>query len=361
MTAKRFECPATLDHTTGHDLYETIRHERLHRDDTLVLDFGSTRAMDSLGGAWLVKIAEHAHRHHAELACENARDEVAEFLDLIGPGMASATGVRPPHQDLLDRTTDAVYGMVDEARDFGALLVDALYWMLIAPFEGRGFRVGSLLEEMYEMGVRAVRITFLMNFLLGLTIAMLSAAQIAGLGLGIYVANLVVIGFARELAALMTAIVVSARTGAAITAELATMKVQEEIDALRGMGLNVAQFLVAPKLMSLVLVMPCLVVIGLIAGVMGGAVWGILVLGFAPDAWFRQTVEALGFDDVSQGLLKSFFFANAIVFVGCHNGLRVRGGSRGVGLMTTRAVVMDIFLIVVIDMVFATLFYYVLP
>jgi phospholipid/cholesterol/gamma-HCH transport system permease protein len=360
MTAKRFECPSTLDHDTGQELYETVRLERLHRDDALVLDFTQTEAMDSLGGAWLVKIAERTHRQHAELKCENARTEVADFLALIEPGMAAATGARVRKPGIVDRTTDSVYGVVDEVRDFAVLLVDALYWMLIAPFEGRGFRVNLLMEEMFEMGVHAVRITFLMNFLLGLTIAMLSAAQIADLGLGIFVANLVVIGFARELAALMTAIVVSARTGAAITAELATMKVQEEIDALRGMGMNVAQFLVAPKLLSLVLVMPCLVVLGMIGGVLGGAVWGIFVLGFAPDAWFRQTIEAVGFDDVFQGLLKSFFFANAIVFVGCHNGLRVQGGSRGVGLMTTRAVVMDIFIIVVIDMIFATLFNYVL-
>ena len=102
---------------------------------------------------------------------------------------------------------------------------------------------------MYEMGVRAVRINCLMNFLLGLIIAMLSAAQVAQYGLGIFVANLIMIGFARELAAIMTAVVVSARTGAAIAAELATMRVQEEIDALRGMGLNVSQFLVAPKIL----------------------------------------------------------------------------------------------------------------
>ena len=210
------------------------------------------------------------------------------------------------------------------------------------------------------MGVRGLRINCLMNFLLGMIIAMLSAAQLEQFGAGIYVADLIMIAFARELAAIMTAVVVSARTGAAIAAELATMRVQEEIDALRGMGLKVAQFLVAPKLLALLLVMPCLVAMGMVSGILGASIWGIWVMGFSVDAWYTQTVNAAQMGDLLQGMLKTFFFAVMIVLVGCHNGLRVRGGSRGVGLMTTRSVVMDIFFIIVIDMVFAAIFYYVL-
>jgi phospholipid/cholesterol/gamma-HCH transport system permease protein len=238
--------------------------------------------------------------------------------------------------------------------------VDALYWMCIAPFEGRGFRWRLFIDEIHEMGARAVKINFMMNFLLGITIAMLSAAQLEQFGVSIYVANLIIIAFARELAAVMTAMVVSARTGAAITAELSTMKVQEEIDALRGMGLSVPQFLVAPKLLALLLVMPCLTAMGMVAGILGGAIWGIFILGFRADLWFRQTLNQAYLGDINQGLSKAVCFAAVIVIVGCHNGLRVTGGSRGVGLMTTRSVVMDIFCIVVIDMIFAALFYYIL-
>ena len=166
------------------------------------------------------------------------------------------------------------------------------------------------------------------------------------------------IGFARELAAVMTAVVVSARTGAAIAAELATMKVQEEVDALRGMGINVSQYLVVPKVLALVVVLPCLATLGLISGVFGGAVWGVVVLGFRPSIWYQQTLGSAYMEDVIQGMLKTIFFAIAIAMIGCHNGLRVTGGSRGVGLMTTRAVVMDIFMLICIDIVFAAIFYY---
>ncbi|NJL72378.1 MAG: ABC transporter permease [Candidatus Competibacteraceae bacterium] len=150
------------------------------------------------------------------------------------------------------------------------------------------------------------------------------------------------------------------RTGAAITAELATMKVQEEIDALRGMGLNVTQFLVAPKLLALIIVMPCLVVLGLFSGIFGGFLWGVLVLKFPPVVWINQTIAAAHAPELFEGLFKSLFFAIGIALIGCHNGLRVKGGSRGVGLMTTRSVVMDIFMIICVDMTFATMFYYVL-
>jgi len=189
---------------------------------------------------------------------------------------------------------------------------------------------------------------------------MLSAKQVEAFGMQIYVANLIMIGFARELAAVTTAVVVSARTGAAIAAELATMKVQEEIDALRGMGINVVQYLVTPKVLALVVVLPCLVTLGLISGIAGGALWGIVVLGFRPSIWYQQTLGAAFMEDIIQGMLKTIFFAIAIALIGCHNGLRVKGGSRGVGLMTTRAVVMDIFTLISIDIVFAAIFYYLL-
>jgi phospholipid/cholesterol/gamma-HCH transport system permease protein len=126
------------------------------------------------------------------------------------------------------------------------------------------------------------------------------------------------------------------------------------------MGLNVAQVLVAPKILALLVVMPCLAALGLIAGVLGGSLWGVVVLGFDPANWMNQTLHAAKLSDIMQGMLKALAFAIMIVLVGCHNGLRVKGGSRGVGLMTTRAVVMDIFFIIVIDIIFATIFYYML-
>ena len=360
MSETRIQCPTRLDEETGRALVDSVRERGISEGEASVLDLAGTTSMDTHGGAWVVELAHLYYGKNGTFRCEGHHGRVAEFVDFIEPALVAPPKPRGREGGLLEEIGERAFKYAGEFRDFANLIVDAVYWTCIGPFGGRGFRWGLFADEIHEMGVRAVGIIILMNFLLGLIIAMLSAAQIAALGLGIYVANLIVIAFARELASIMTAIVVSARTGAAITAEIATMKVQEEIDALRGMGLNVAQFLVAPKVVALLLVMPCLVALGMFAGVFGGSVWGIAVLGFRPDVWFRQTLNAVDLDDVFQGMLKTFFFAVMIVLVACHNGFRVEGGSRGVGLMTTRAVVMDIFFIIVIDMVFAAIFYYVL-
>lgn len=357
---RRIQCPERLDRDTGRVLCEQVKRAGVVESDSIVLDFSGTTSIDTLGGAWIVEVAGIAHAKRGTLQCEGHRGRVAEFLGLLEPALAIPSKRAKRQEGFLEHVGGRALKFGGEFGDFLNLLCDAVYWTLIAPIEGRGFRWGLFLDELYEMGVRAVQIVALMNFLLGLIIAMLSAAQVAPLGLGIYVADLIMVGFARELASIMTATVVSARTGAAIAAELATMKVQEEIDALRGMGLNVAQFLVAPKIVALLVALPCLVAIGMIAGILGGSVWGIFVLGFQPDTWFQETLAAGTLGDIAQGMLKTLFFAVMIVLVGCHNGLRVEGGSRGVGLMTTRAVVMDIFFLIVIDMIFAVFFYYVL-
>ncbi len=360
MSERRIQCPERLDQDTGQHLLDALNGHGLAKGETLVIDFTATEDIDPRGGAWIVEIAKRTHAKHAEFHCEGQHGHVAEFIELIQPALVPATRTHVHDEGVFEEIGGRVFRYAGELKDFFALVMDAIYWTLLAPLEGRGFRLGLLVDQLYEMGVSAIKIVVLMNFLLGLIIAMLSAAQVAPLGLGIYVADLIMIGFARELAAIMTAVVVSARTGAAITAELATMKVQEEIDALRGMGLNVAQFLVVPRLVALIIVMPCLVAMGMVAGVMGGSVWGILVLEFRPETWFHETMASAQIADIFQGMLKTFFFAITIVLVGCHNGFRVKGGSRGVGLMTTRSVVMDIFFLIVIDMIFAAIFYYVL-
>lgn len=359
MSTDRIACPSGLNQETGRGLFHEVRNRRLREGQEIVLDFAATEKMDSQGGAWLIEIADWVRRRRAAFRCEGQRGQVADFLELIGPCLSTGPVKRPRRPGALEHLGDTAYRVKEEMRDFVNLLIDAVYWTILGPLTGRGFRWGLFMDELYQMGVRAVRINVLMNFLLGLTIAMLSDAQLRNFGVSIWVADLIMIGFARELAAVMTAVVVSARTGAAITAEIATMQVQEEIDALRGMGLKVPQFLVAPKLLALIIVLPCLTAMGMLAGIGGGAAWGVLVLDFRIDAWLSETLYAARMGDIIQGMVKSFFFAIVIALVGCHNGLRVRGGSRGVGLMTTRAVVMDAFSVVVIDMAFAAFFYFV--
>ncbi|MBW7865380.1 MAG: ABC transporter permease [Candidatus Hydrogenedens sp.] len=360
MTEHRVECPERLDKENGRELFAGVKKLRPARGDSALLNLAATREMDSFGGAWLIRAARHLRTRGVSVRWEGQTGGVAEFMVILEPGLKMGEPPKPHFPWFLEAMGGGAISFAAEFRQFMSLCVDALYWTVLAPFEGRGFRFSAFVDELNEMGVRAVRIVCLMNFLMGLIIAMLSAKQVEAFGIQIYVANLIIIAFARELGAVTTAVVVSARTGAAIAAEIATMEVQEEIDALRGMGINVVQYLVSPKLLALLVALPCLTVLGMLSGTLGGALWGVGVLGFRPSIWYNQTLGAADLSDFTQGMLKSLSFAVAIALIGCHNGFRVTGGSRGVGQMTTRAVVMDIFMLICIDIVFATIFYYLL-
>lgn len=356
MTERRLQAPEILDNESGQMLFDEVAANGYDADTAVVLDLSSTERMDTLGGAWLMEIATYLQQHDSQIRWEGAEGHVAAFMELLAPGLQSKPPAAEATPGFITRVGAKVYQVLGEARQLFALVIDAIYWTFLAFWDGRGFRWGILLDELHEMGVRAIGINFLMNFLLGLIVTMLSAAQLEAFGGSIYVADLLVIAFARELGVIMTATVVSARTGAAIAAELATMKVQEEIDALRGMGLNTSQFLVAPKLVALLICMPALVTLGILAGVAGGSLWALTVMEMDYEAWTRQLLNAAELSDFFQGYLKALIFAVVIVLIGCHNGFRVTGGSRGVGLMTTRAVVWDIFAIITIDMIFAAFF-----
>jgi len=349
--------PATLSRETGRELLDAVRSRLEQGSRHVALDLSGVERMDTQGAAFLRLAAEAARSRGAELSLGGARGKVAELLELVRPSLAPAPQRRREWPGFFERLGGRAFDGLDEARDAAGLVVDALYWSILAPVRRKGLRWGAVLDELYEMGVRAIGIVALLNFLLGVIIALLSAAQLAQFGATIYVADLVVVAFARELAAILTGVIVAARTGAAITAELATMKVQEELDALRSMGLSVAKFLVAPKLWALLLAVPALTVLAMLAGNAGGFFVGITLLGEAPVRWWNQLMAAAAIGDILQGVFKSIIFAVIIGLVGCHNGLRVEGGARGVGLATTRSVVMDIFFIILADMVFACVFF----
>jgi phospholipid/cholesterol/gamma-HCH transport system permease protein len=348
-----------LSDTTGAELYSTVQTAMTARPLEVVLELADVAKMDSLGGAWLSRTAEALRQAGIALRLEGAQGQTREFLELIRPTLNTAPPLPPRHPGWFESLGDTVFAALTETRDALALTVDTIYWAFLAPFSRRGFRWRSLVDELASIGVHAIFIVVLMNVLLGLVIALMSAAQLRQFGAEIFVADLVVIAFTRELAPMMTAVIVAARSGSAITAELATMVVQEEIDALKSMGLNTVQFLVAPKFWAMMIAMPALTVLAMFAGVLGGMEMGVLHLGIDLHAWIRETLQWATVRDVIQGLSKSIVFGATIAFTGCHNGLRVRGGAQAVGQATTRAVVMDVVLIVIWDMIFALIFEFV--
>jgi phospholipid/cholesterol/gamma-HCH transport system permease protein len=356
LAQSRLRVLGDLSGAAGAELYAVVQTIVATQPSEMTIDLSAVRRIDSLGGAWLSRTAESLRQEGIFLRLEGAQGQVQDFLQLIRPTLDTPPPPPPRRPGFFEAIGDAVFASRAEMRDALALAIDTIYWAMLAPLTGKGLRWSSLIEKLTIIGVRATFIVVLMNVLLGLVIALMSAAQLRQFGAEIFVADLVVIAFTRELAPMMTAIIVAARSGSAITAELATMVVQEEIDALKSMGFNTAQFLVAPTFWAMLLAMPALTVLAMFAGIGGGMEMGVSFLHIDPQTWLRETLAAVTIRDILQGLSKSVVFGATIAFTGCHNGLRVRGGAQGVGLATTRAVVMDVVLIVVWDMIFALLF-----
>jgi len=187
--------------------------------------------------------------------------------------------------------------------------------------------------------------------------ALQSAYQLRQLGATDLVAGLVAVSLTRELAPLLTAIVVTGRFGSAIAAELGTMRVTQEIDALQVMGLSPISFLVVPRLVALVITLPCLAIFADVIGILGGQVIAVTALGIGPDRYVALTLDALVLQDIYTGLLKATAFGAVIGLVGCHEGLKTTGGAEEVGRSTTSAVVRSIVLVIAVDLFATALFY----
>jgi phospholipid/cholesterol/gamma-HCH transport system permease protein len=229
---------------------------------------------------------------------------------------------------------------------------------LLALLRGRArFRRVDLLHAFEATGVAALGIVALINFLIGAVLAFVGAVQLVQFGATMYVANLVAIGVARELGALMTGIVMAGRTGASFAAVLGTMTVNEEVDALRTMGLKPAEFLVLPRVLATALMMPALVAYADLLGLLGGAFVAVAVLDLGTIEYLRQTQNALALRHVLIGLGKSVVFGGIVALAGCYYGIRCGRSAAAVGEAATRAVVMGILFVVVADAVFTVVFH----
>jgi phospholipid/cholesterol/gamma-HCH transport system permease protein len=209
---------------------------------------------------------------------------------------------------------------------------------------------------MERHGADGLAIVATIGLLIGLITAFQAAIQLRKFGADTLVATLVGLSLTRELAPLMTAIVVAGRSGAAIAAELGTMKVSEEVDALKTLGLDPYRYLVLPRCLALVLVLPLLTIVADIIGLLGGALVALSTLEVSLQGYVLATRDALGFRDVLGGLIKAAAFGGIISLVACERGLATSGGAEGVGRATTGAVVKTLFYLVVADAFFAVLF-----
>ena len=237
------------------------------------------------------------------------------------------------------------------------LMVDTLNWVIVQPLRGRGIRLRSTVDHLVEFGVRSMPIVGMICFLVGVIMAMQSAETLEKYGATKLIANLVGVSAIRELAPLMAAIIITGRCGAAITAEIGTMKVAEEIDALQVMGLHPTKFLVVPKFIAMLVALPCVTVLSMAIMIFGGFTVGVGLLGLDAVGYYEQTASAIAGKDLMTGMVKSVFFALVICWVGVFRGFQVAGGAEGVGRETTASVVISIFMIILVDLLWTSVFY----
>jgi phospholipid/cholesterol/gamma-HCH transport system permease protein len=252
---------------------------------------------------------------------------------------------------------NATLSLLAETGAMWRLAVTAISGFVMTPLRGERVRWRETLVQAVRAGNGSLALVGLICFLVGMIMALQSAYQLQTFGAVEMVADLVAVSVSRELAPLLTAIIVAGRFGSAIAAELGTMKVTKEIDALEVMGIDPTSYLVVPRLVGLIVTLPCLTIFADLIGILGGMSIGVGVLELSYNTYVEHTIDSLVLQDLYTGLVKSVVFAGIIGLVGCHQGLATRGGAEQVGRATTAAVVRSIVLIIFADLFVTAIFY----
>ncbi len=323
----------------------------------IVLD--GVEALDT-AGAWLVhRTARSLAGRGLEVELAGGRKAHRELIETVRSHEVPCPPPPPPRNALaecverLGRGTSAVLAKGFSLVDFLGRTVVVLLLSLARP---RRLRFTALVSQMEQTGLNALPIVGLISFLVGVVLAYQGADQLAQFGAEIFTVNLVGISVLREMGILLTAIIVAGRSGSAFTAQIGTMKVNEEIDAMRTIGLDPMEVLVLPRILAMVLVLPLLTFYADIMGLLGGAVMITTILDISFYQFVQQLGDAVPIRNFWVGIIKAPVFALIIALVGCYEGFQVSMSAESVGQRTTAAVVESIFLVIVLDAVFSILF-----
>ena len=326
---------------------------------TARIDLAAVSRLDTAGVLFLIKLEQGLRQLDQEVRIEGASQRQRQLIAAVREHVCrpAAQPKYPPSPiALLERLGRGAFRMADDALlllNFLGNTVAALVLQLLRPWR---IRWRAVVRHMETAGLDALPIVGLISFLIGLVLAFQGAAQLQQFGAQIFTVNIVGIGVLREMAILLTAIIVAGRSGSAFAAQIGSMQVNEEIDALRSLGLDPMEVLVLPRVLGLVAVMPFLAFYANLMGLLGGAVMIDLVLGIPLREFVAQLRQAVSPGDLFVGLIKAPPFAFLIALVGCFEGFRVSRSAEAVGHATTRAVVEGIFLVIVLDALLSIFF-----
>jgi phospholipid/cholesterol/gamma-HCH transport system permease protein len=336
------------------DIERLVNFQQLRR---VRLKLASVSYLDSAGATAILKAKAELATRGIALILENLPSSVEGLFNLLDlDTLFQVKSPRARRLGIVARIGEKAIAIVRDAAyqiTFIGELIMALRHSLLYPGQ---IRWGSMVLTMQRVGVDALPIVCLINFLVGLTVGIQSAVTLRQFGANIYLADMVALGMVRELGPLMTAILVSGRSGSAFTAEIGTMKVSEEVDALISMGFDPTRFLVIPKILATLLVVPSLTLFGDLLGILGGLAVGVTLLDITIAGYVAETSQALSPVHVFSGVFKSVFFALTIAMVGCLRGFQVQSSAESVGRQTTSSVVSAILFIIILDAIFGILF-----
>ncbi|MFT7669037.1 MAG: phospholipid/cholesterol/gamma-HCH transport system permease protein [Planctomycetota bacterium] len=321
------------------------------------LDLSDLTQLDGASAALLQSLRKQGEASGLQVDLHGGSLEVRRMLDLYDCERGANCSISTPRRvGFFEQVGLAARDSVEALRDMFAFVGELAISLRRAFAEKGSVNWSSIPGLMERAGADGVPIVILINFLVGLIIGLQAAFQLERFGAGLFIADMVGLSTVREMAPLMTAIVVAGRSGAAYAAELGTMKVNQEIDALWTMGFDPQRFLVLPRLIALGSVVPILTLFSMFVGIFGGLIVAVQRLNITTLAYFTQLQSALSLGDLVGGLIKSAVFAVTITLISCQRGLGTRGGAAGVGRSTTSAVVITLFCLVVLDALFTFFF-----
>ncbi|MFW6415044.1 MAG: MlaE family ABC transporter permease [Thermodesulfobacteriota bacterium] len=331
------------------------------KETRVVVDFSRMESFNDFGVIVYMEMENIANTQGALLEFHNIPEFVHNYLDLINysefrKNVKAIFSRKTP--GFLIRLGEGSIKLVNDFRDMSVFVGEIFICFLCLLFRPGRLRKNDLISYMYQVGVDAVPIVGLISFLLGLIIAFMSSFQLQQFGANIYVASLVSMAMVKELGPIMTCIIVAGRSGSAFAAEIGSMKISEEVDALTTMGFDTILFLVMPKMLAAVIVVPFLVLFSDIFGILGGLTVGVSMLDLTVEGFINQMISDLKIFDFLLGFIKGALFALLISWIGCFRGFQTSGGASQVGASTTSAVVSGIFLIILADSLLAVILQY---
>lgn len=332
--------------------------EKLRPMDTRI-DLSQIERLDTAGAWAIATLQQRMAEAGFHIAINGAGAAQSELLKTVSAAMPDIVDAETPRRTLTDRL-EATGRAVAAGGVFAAELAGYLGLFLArlgrAILHPRAFRLTALAHHCEDVGLRAVPIVSLMAFLIGVVLAFQGSAQLRQFGAEVFVVDLIAISILRELGILLTAIIVAGRTASAFTAAIGSMKMREEIDAMRTLGIDPAMALFVPRILALLLMLPILGLIANLMGLLGGAIMSWVELGISPAMFRTRLIEGIDINHVMVGMVKAPVFALIIGVVGCHAGMKVGNNAESLGRMTSSAVVTAIFAVIVADALFSVFF-----